>query len=212
MFLWFVFCVFGKDVSVLKMFVFPVWGALGGHILVSLGLKGLGVLCSLFLFFVCLGLFSFKLFFFRFVGGLCLVLCCLLGFFFHLFFCCLFCFVCGGVFLLLLVFLMLFIFGMFLFCSLCFLEWSKCCYCFVFWFVLFVFVCFICVCLFCVCCFLFLMKIIVFRAFLVFWGMSNMRFGFSFQFLVLVFVSVLFVFCFKMFVCFCFSVCSLVLF
>ena len=44
--------MFGEDVSVLKMFVFPVWGHWGGHILVYLGLESLGVLCSLFVFFV----------------------------------------------------------------------------------------------------------------------------------------------------------------
>ena len=85
MFLWFVFCVFGKDVSVLKMFVFPVWGALGGHILVYLGLEGLGVLCSLFLFFVCLGLFSFKLFCFALLVD-CVWCCFVCWRFLHLFF------------------------------------------------------------------------------------------------------------------------------
>ena len=83
--MWFVFCVFGKDVSVLKMFVFPVWGALGGHILVYLGLEGLGVLCSLFLFFVCLGLFSFKLFCFALLVD-CVWCCFVCWGFLHLFF------------------------------------------------------------------------------------------------------------------------------
>ena len=53
----------------------------------------------------------------------------------------LFCFVHVGVFLLLLVFLLLSLFGLLSFCSFCFLEWSRCCSCFVlFWFVLLVLV------------------------------------------------------------------------
>ena len=42
---------------------------------------------------------------------------------------------------------------MFLFCSLCFLEWSKCCYCFDF-LVYFVCICLFCLCLFVLCLFL----------------------------------------------------------
>ena len=42
-------------VKMYKCYFFPSFGALGGHIVVYLGLEGLGVLCYLFLFFICLG-------------------------------------------------------------------------------------------------------------------------------------------------------------
>ena len=88
-------------------------------------------------------------------------------------------------------FLLLSLFGLLLVCSVCFLEWSRCCSCFVF-FGLF------CLCLFwfiCVCFFLFLMKITVLPAILVFWFRKEVNLCFSFQFLALVvFVFVLFVF------------------
>ena len=53
------FCVFGKDVSVLKMFVFPVWGALGGAYSCLFGFGRF----RCFVFFV----FVFRLFRFVFV-------------------------------------------------------------------------------------------------------------------------------------------------
>ena len=75
----------------------------------------------------------------------------------------------------------------------CLLDWSRCCSCFVlFWFVLLVFVLFVCACFF-----LFLMKITVFPAILVFLVYKKVNLCFSFQFLVLAFC-----FCF---VCFLFQ-------
>ena len=53
MLLWFLFGVSGIVPKVLKMLVFPVWGAfVGWVILVYLGLEGLGVLVFLCLFFI----------------------------------------------------------------------------------------------------------------------------------------------------------------
>ena len=130
-------------VKMYKCYIFPVLGLWGAY-------------CCLFGFgrFRCFVFFVFVFHLFRFCFCLnCSVLFCwwivfgVVFFFFfwggggvlHLFFCCLFCFVCVGVFWSCLVFVFLYIFGLFLCCSLCFLEWSRCCYCFVF------LVCFACI-------------------------------------------------------------------
>ena len=118
------------------MLFFPSLGAFGGggHIVVYLGLEGLGVLCYLFLFFICLG--------FVFVLNCSVLFCWWIVFgvvffwgggrFFICFFVVCFALFCVGVFWSCLVFVFLYIFGLFLCCSLCCLEWSRCCYCFVF--------------------------------------------------------------------------------
>ena len=76
--------------KVLKMLVFPVFGAfLGWHIIVHLGLEGLGVFVFLVFVFLCCVAFVSVLF------ALVLVLwlfCFLFCFFFCFLFCCLFCF------------------------------------------------------------------------------------------------------------------------
>ena len=101
------------------------------------------------------------------------------------------------------VFSLLCLFGLFLFCSVCLLEWSRCCSSFVvFGFVLFVFVY--------MCLFLFLMKITVFNSSVL--GYKKVDLCFSFQSLVLAFCFCFVCFCFKMLFCFCVSACSLVLF
>ena len=51
----FVVCFLVCLVNMYKGYFFPVLGLWGGHIVVYLGLEGLGVLCYLFLFFICLG-------------------------------------------------------------------------------------------------------------------------------------------------------------
>ena len=87
------------------------------------------------LFFFCLGFVFVYCVMFCFVVGLFLVLfffgdfsvvCLFLCFYLVLFVS----FVCVGCFLLYLCFLGVF-FGLHLFCSLCLLEWSRCCSCFV---------------------------------------------------------------------------------
>ena len=105
------FCVSGIVAKVLKMLVFPVWGAfVWWLILVYLGLEGLGVLWFLFLLFFCSG-FVFVCFGFGFVL---LLDCC---------WCCS-CFVI--VLLFVFLFLFCFIFGLFL------LVFLVPCYCFLF--------------------------------------------------------------------------------
>ena len=150
-------CVFGKFAKVLTMLVSlsPVIWAFGGCLsLVYLGLEGLGV--SVFLVSVGLPL---VLFFFG-VGAL-------LFFIYLLFLFVLVCSVfCVGMFWLCffyLFFLVVFFMGLPLFCSLCWLEWSRCCSSFVLGRLF-------CLCLFFVSLCLFLMKIIVFPAILVFLG------------------------------------------
>ena len=59
------FCVFGKVAKVLKMLIFPIWGAFVGRLLlVYLGFEGLGVFVFLVFVFFCLGFCFFALFLF----------------------------------------------------------------------------------------------------------------------------------------------------
>ena len=84
----FVFGVSGIVSKVLKMLVFPVWGAfLGWLIIVHLGLEGLGVFVFLVFVFLCCVAFVSVLFALLLV----LWLFCIL-FFFSFFVFCLFCF------------------------------------------------------------------------------------------------------------------------
>ena len=179
--------LFGKVAKVLKMLVFfPVVLAFGGWvILVYLDLKGFVfflIFCSVFV--CCWIVFGFVL---------------VLGFWgFFCFFC-----LCWSVFVIFCLFWLCFL-CLLLFCSLCFLEWSRCCYSFCsFWYLLFVFV-FVSLCLFlsasyehqCLPCIFSVIWLLKSESlFLV----SVSGFGFSLLFYLL-------------FVSRCFSVCSLVLF
>ena len=141
--------------------------------------------CSCFLF---LGFLLFFLFFgFAFVYA------------------CLFCFVCVGVFF---FFLLLSLFDLFLICSLCFLDWSRCCS----RFVLFGLFCLCSLLVLCVCFFLLLIKVTVFLAILVFWFYCK-----SESLLLMSVSGSCFLFCcvcylFQDVILFCCSACSLALF
>ena len=154
MFLLFVFCVFGKVAKVLKMLVFfsQFFWLLGVAYSCLFGFgrfRCFCVSCFCFLLFR----FCFRLFCSVFVllldcFGVCSCFCFfplfLVLFLFVLVCCALFVLECFCIFF----FLLLSLFGLLLFCSLCFLEWSRCCSCFViFWLVLLVFV-FVSLCLF----------------------------------------------------------------
>ena len=118
-------------------------------------------LCCLFLSFFCFGFVFVNFALFCFVIGLfffCVVLVIVFVFvlFLVLFVFVLVCFALFvlGWFVMFVLFFLLSLFGLFLFLSVCLLDWSKCCYCFVYFSV-----CFACVCLcFCVCFCLFLNK------------------------------------------------------
>ena len=175
---------------------------------------GVCVCVILVFFFFCFGYFRcFCCFFVVFCLCCCwsvfgVFICLLFGVVFY-------CFVCVGVFFVVFVFLVVFG-GLLLFCSLCLLEWSRCCSCFVF------LVCFVCVflCLFFVCLCLFLSasyEITVFPAILVFSGLMLVECWFNvgsmlvshFWFWFLLFVFALFAFSRWSFVV---SACWLVLF
>ena len=98
----FVFGVSGivsKQSRVLKMLVFPVfWAFLGWHIIVHLGLEGLGVFVFLVFVFLCCVAFVSVLFALLLVLLFCFVFCFVFLVFFFLFFCLFFCFVSFGGF------------------------------------------------------------------------------------------------------------------
>ena len=187
-------------VKMYKCIFFPVLGALGGAYCYLFGFgrfMGLYVIYFVFhLFRFCFGLncsvlfcwwivFGVVLFPFFFLGGGGGVFICFLVVCFALFV--LECF-CHVWFLSSCIFLVCF-------CVVLCVSWSGLGVVIVF------LVCFACVSFYvCVCFFLFLMKITVLRAILVFWGWSNMKLCFSFQCLVLAVCFCFVCFCFKMFI------------
>ena len=124
------FGVFGKVVKVSKCLFHPsllfFFGG-GTFLLDYLGLEGLGVSVFLVLVFLCWFCFWCVLLCFCFVIG---VFWMFWGFVFFV----IVCFICWSVFVIVCFSCCVVLFGVFLFCSLCFLEWSRCCVVLLFFF------------------------------------------------------------------------------